>query len=132
MKKFTSFSKLTALAVAGVVLAGCANQPDAVVADFVDPSIYEGKSCEELRQDFNLLDVEYRQAYRVQKEAADSDFNWFLGSALLFPPTALAVLDDDDASEARLASLKGRRDALVSAAGQAECQGILTAAALSR
>jgi hypothetical protein len=97
--------------IAGSILAGCAQQPDQIVAADVSRQAYSGASCRSLQTQLFSVETKLGELSAAQTSAANADAAWVAGGALLFfPAMAVAAAGPDHAAE--IASLKGQRTAL--------------------
>ncbi len=106
--------------LAGLLATGCASRASDVAAKPADPASYAGWDCERL---FDEIDsVQYQAtdlAYQVDSVAGANMVALALGATVFWP--ALLAMQPDGAEAAQLAELKGRFDALRSAAAARAC-----------
>ena len=109
------------LAVASTLLAGCATQPEKIQATYVSPLEYGDHSCTQLQMEMTSVNRRAQALHASLKQTANDDTAQMAVGMVLFWP-ALFFLEGGDGPEAtEYAELKGRRDALESAAIQKEC-----------
>lgn len=124
-------STLLATALATLLATGCATRAVDVLAKPTDPATYTSWHCERL---FDEIDsVQYQAAdvaYAVDSVAGANMVALGLGVMVFWP--ALLAMQPDGPEAAQLAELKGRFEALRSAAGARACGAPPTAMAASR
>jgi hypothetical protein len=114
MKHFVS------AAMAAVMLAGCATQPDQISAQYVSPIQYQGWSCDQIKGELvrvsNEVDVVTGQQ---RKKATDDAIAMGVGLVVFWPALFFLAVGQDKKDE--LGRLKGEYDALNAAAVQNHC-----------
>ena len=103
-----------------VTLAGCASQPESVVATYVSPTTYSGMSCKQIVSERNRVVQKVNELNGVQKKKADNDAAMMGVGMILFWPALIGLAAGSDV-EAQLSSMKGNYDALTSAGSQKGC-----------
>ena len=102
-------------------LAACATNPDKIASSYVSALEYSKFSCQELytararnERDVTALHAAMKTRSRVNTTAG-------IVGAVLFWPALFFMKDKDHVSDARLAELKGRRTAIITAMGNKGC-----------
>lgn len=109
---------IVAVLCAGLTVGACASSPDDVAGQFVSPVLYEGYSCEQIRNDLIRIDSRVTVLTGQQRRRASQDA-WAVGGALIFWPALFFLMRGDKADE--LGRLKGEYDALNTVAQQKQC-----------
>jgi len=100
----------TALIVA--VLTGCASQPDKLSSTYVDPSLYRGYDCDQIRSQLIGHNRKLATLKGELKDEADADA-WQMGLGLIILwPTLFWLEGGDSAQATEYQQLKGEVDAL--------------------
>lgn len=123
MTAFLLHSRAVVVVPAAVLLwaaAGCATRSGEVLPEPTDPARYAGWDCERIhdesdRVQFRAADV----AYAVDARVGDNMIALGLGVTVFWP--ALLAMRPDGIEAQELASLKGRYEALRTAAGRRGC-----------
>lgn len=107
------------LAVLGLLaamgVAGCANRPDSIHADFVSSDRYAGLDCPALATRLADTDAKLADASTAQNNAANADA---VGVFLVLVPVSKLTGDH----EAEVARLKGEKEAVETAQTKARCR----------
>lgn len=106
--------------IAAAALAGCASQSDQVPASYIPAQTYAALSCEQMHAEAVSLSAKARSLGAVQDRKAGSDAAMTAVTLVLFWP-AIFFISGDDANAAELAEVKGRSDALKTAAEMRGC-----------
>ena len=106
--------------LAAVVLAGCASRSGDVTARTADPALYAGWTCDRLFDESDAVQLRAADvAYAVDARVGNNLIALGLGVTVFWP--ALLAMRPDGAEAAELADLKGRYEALRSAADGRAC-----------
>lgn len=109
-----------AAAVAAAVLAGCASRAADVAPLPTDPAAYRGWSCDRLFDERDLVQLHAADvAYAVDARAGNNMIALGVGVTVFWP--AVLAMRPDGLEAQQLAELKGRYEALRSAAAEAGC-----------
>lgn len=120
-------SKFLILLLAFSFLLGCASYPEDIAPSYVSSLDYDDLACDSLEKSYDKTESRLEVLWKEQKQEADSNINWFIGGALLFPPAMLAVIDNDVGKE--LAKAKGAKEVIVYVATNKGCDDIIQRAA---
>ncbi len=110
-----------ALAMAlAMTLSSCASKPKDIEAAYVSSTLYEGLSCDRLREEATAVSSRAIAASGVQQKKADNDAVAVGVGLVLFWP-ALFFAKGDGASAAEVARLKGEMKAIEAASLKNNC-----------
>ncbi|WP_377191381.1 hypothetical protein [Ruegeria meonggei] len=110
---------ITAVALLPLVTA-CAQSPDKVGATYVSPSIFDGRSCQQLHAERNQIASNVNKLTADQKKSATNDAVLTGVTLVLFWPAALAMAATQDHAD-QLAAAKGNYDAITQAMQTKNC-----------
>lgn len=96
---------------AGLLLAGCATNPNNVAPTYVSPILYQNLTCEQLAQEAASVSARASAAAGQQADAASRDAVAATVSAIIFWP-ALFMIGGDGQQTAELARLRGEMQAI--------------------
>ena len=114
--------KMVALAVASVLLASCATNPDKIDAAYVSPLKYQNYDCQQIGLEMDYIGNRTTKLYQRMKSERKKD-NWQMGVGLILFWPALFALEGGDGPEAsEYAQLKGDFEALRQASVQKKCE----------
>ncbi|MBL6929066.1 MAG: hypothetical protein ISR44_07815 [Rhodospirillales bacterium] len=105
-------SKIIISAISGIVLTGCATQPDKLGAAYISPTQYESYSCTQLSAELNRVDRRKNDLHAsLRKLAGNDQAQMAIGMVLFWP--ALFFLEGGDGSEAaEYSRLKGESETI--------------------
>lgn len=119
MKNLTKNRAVAMLTVTSI-LAGCADHPEKIPAQYVSPMQYESYNCKQLGAEMQRVSSRVGELGGQQKKAAEnSDVAMGVGLVLFWP--ALFFLDSNSAQAAEYGRLKGEFNALEQAGIQKNC-----------
>lgn len=114
--------RMVALAVASVLLASCATNPDKIDAAYVSPLKYQNYDCQQIGMEMDYIGNRTTKLYQRMKSERKKD-NWQMGVGLILFWPALFALEGGDGPEAsEYAQLKGDFEALRQASVQKKCE----------
>lgn len=114
--------RTVALAVASVLLASCATNPDKIDAAYVSPLKYQNYDCQQIGMEMDYIGNRTTKLYQRMKSERKKD-NWQMGVGLILFWPALFALEGGDGPEAsEYAQLKGDFEALRQASVQKKCE----------
>lgn len=114
--------RTVALAVASVLLASCATNPDKIDAAYVSPLKYQNYDCQQIGMEMDYIGNRTTKLYQRMKSERKKD-NWQMGVGLVLFWPALFALEGGDGPEAsEYAQLKGDFEALRQASIQKKCE----------
>ena len=114
-------SSVLSVVVAGALMTGCATQPEKIHASYVSPMEYTDYSCTQLQMEMKSVNRKAEALYKDLKQTANDDSAQMAVAIVLFWPALFFLEGGDGPEAAEYAELKGRKDALESAAIQKEC-----------
>lgn len=104
--------KLTSSVVMGLIITGCASNPDNIDATFVSPLRYASYDCNQIAQEMGYLEQRTNTLYQNLRSKRTND-NWAMGLGMVLFWPALFALDGGDGPEAtEYAQVKGEYEAL--------------------
>ena len=109
-----------ALAVAAVLLTGCATNPNDIAPSYVSPVLYNNLTCEQLAGEAARVSSAAATASGAQKNQAGKDAAMVGIGLVLFWPS-LFFIGGDKQSAAEVARLKGEMNAIEAANLQKQC-----------
>ena len=109
-----------AVAVAAVLLTGCATNPNQIAPSYVSPVLYNNLTCEQLAGEAARVSSAAAAASGVQKTQAGKDAAMVGIGLVLFWPS-LFFIGGDKQSAAEVARLKGEMNAIEAANVQKQC-----------
>ncbi len=115
----TTCAILAVVACTGLVMAGCAQRPDAVSGSYVSSLQYQSYSCDQLAAELARINARAAEVAGVQQKAATTDAVSLGAGLVLFWPAMFFMIGGDRAEE--LARLKGEIEAIEQTAIQKEC-----------
>lgn len=98
-------------AVSAVMLAGCATPPKDIAPAYVSTTLYEGLSCQQLRNEAEGVSARAAAAYGKQSQNQGRDAAVTTAAVILFWPAAFFV-GGNGADAAEVARLKGEMQAI--------------------
>jgi hypothetical protein len=105
-------TKLTTTIAAGILITGCASNPDNIDASFVSPLRYASYDCNQIAQEMGYLEQRTNALYQNLRSKRTND-NWAMGLGMVLFWPALFALDGGDGPEAtEYAQVKGEYEAL--------------------
>lgn len=114
--------RTVALAVASILLASCATNPDKIDAAYVSPLKYQNYDCQQIGMEMDYIGNRTTKLYQRMKSERKKD-NWQMGVGLVLFWPALFALEGGDGPEAsEYAQLKGDFEALRQASVQKKCE----------
>ena len=114
--------RTVALAVASVLLASCATNPDKIDAAYVSPLKYQNYDCQQIGMEMDYIGNRTTKLYQRMKSERKKD-NWQMGVGLILFWPALFALEGGDGPEAsEYAQLKGDFEALRQTSVQKKCE----------
>lgn len=102
---------MVAALASAAVLAACAEKSSEITAAYVSPTLYDGLSCNQLRQEAQRVSARASQAMGVQDKKADNDAAAMAVGMILFWP-ALFFIKGDAETAAEVSRLKGEMEAI--------------------
>jgi len=111
---------ILAALIAASILSGCAQKSDKITASYMPATTYQGLSCEQMRAEAVTLNTKAKLLGATQDAKASGDAAKTAVAVVLFWP-ALFLISGDGANAAELAEVKGRADALRTAAAASNC-----------
>jgi hypothetical protein len=111
---------ILAVAVCGLLVAGCAKDADQVGATYVSPVLYENYTCPQLAEEAQRVSSRAAQAAGIQDSKATND-KVAMGVGLVIFWPALLFTKGNDENTAELARLKGQMDAIEQASIKKQC-----------
>jgi basic membrane lipoprotein Med (substrate-binding protein (PBP1-ABC) superfamily) len=105
-KRRNKMKKSTLACIALLLVAGCAQKPDAIAPAYVTPTLYESFSCKQLAAEEERLNQAYMTASGQQEQARKNDI---AGVILLGLP--VSSLSGGNVAP-QIANLKGQKDAV--------------------
>jgi hypothetical protein len=111
------------LAVIPLVLAiaACASNPNKIEATYVSPSVYKNYTCDELLADKEAIERQVETKTGKMKKAQTRDTVALTATMILFWPAVFFMKGKNGGSDARLASLKGKYEAIETMVTQKRC-----------
>lgn len=104
-----------------LLLSACASNPDKISSAYISPMEYSHYDCEQISMEMTNVSRKAQQLYgQLDKEHSADQVQMGVG-LVLFWPTLLFLEGGDGPQAAEYAELKGRRDALESAAIAKKC-----------
>jgi len=104
-----------------VLFSGCAQKASSVPASYVSSSLYENRSCKQLRGDVIELNSRIAVVSGQQDKAATQDAVAMGVGLVLFWPTLFLLAATND-QKAELSHLKGEYNAIKGAAYRKNCR----------
>ncbi len=108
------------IALAGLVIAGCATKAANIAPIYISPIVYQNYSCEQLAAEASRLSQRAAEISGVQDKKASGDALATGVALILFWP-ALFFIKGNGATEAEVGRLKGEMEAVEQAAIQNKC-----------
>ncbi len=105
----------------GLLLAGCATQPDEIGSAYVSPLHYKNFDCEQLELEAERVSRRVLELHRSLEEEADADEAQFAVSLILLWPAIFWLEGGDDFRANEYSRLKGERDAIEMVSIQKKC-----------
>lgn len=102
---------VVALALCGVLVSGCATNPNDIAPAYVSPVLYQNLSCEQLGQEAVRVSQAAAVATGAQQSQAGKDATMVGISLILFWPAAFFI-GGDKGNAAEVARLKGEMQAI--------------------
>jgi len=101
---------VAALAVSGLILAGCASSSGDVASAYISPVTYENYTCPQLASELDRISVRVHEvAGNVDHAATNDKIAMGVGLVVFWP--ALLMVKGDGPQHQELARLKGEYDA---------------------
>ena len=110
---------VTAAALVGVVVSGCAQSPSSVGSSYVSPLQYHSYSCDQLAQELARINARAAEVADHQSDEATKDAVALGAGLVLFWPAMFFMIGGDRAEE--LSRLRGEIESLEQAAIQKDC-----------
>jgi hypothetical protein len=108
------------MALAALILGGCASSSDKITASYVSPMLYEGWNCRQLVEEAQRVSHHAAAAAGAQDSQASKDAVATTVGAIVFWP-ALFLIGGDKQNAAELARLKGEMEAIEQASIRKNC-----------
>jgi len=116
----TNTKRVIAMLTVTSILAGCADHPDKIPAQYISPMQYDSYNCKQLSAEMQRVSSRVGELGGQQEKAADnSAVTMGIGLVLFWP--ALFFLDSHSAQAAEYGRLKGEFNALEQAGIQKNC-----------
>lgn len=112
--------RIAAATCAVAIVSSCASKPSDIDAAYVSPALYEGLTCDRLREEATAVSARAIAASGVQQKKADNDALAVGVGVVLFWP-ALFFTKGDGASAAEVSRLKGEMRAIETASIKNNC-----------
>ena len=110
---------LSALTIAGLLLASCSTKSEKISAQYVSPLSYQGYNCNQIRMELQRVSRRVNEVAGVQDSSATKDSVALGVGLVLFWPALFFMIGKD--KEEEVARLKGEYEALERAAIEKEC-----------
>jgi hypothetical protein len=112
--------RIIAMLTVTSILAGCADHPEKIPAQYISPMQYDSYNCKQISAEMQRVSSRVGELGGQQKKAAEnSDVAMGVGLILFWP--ALFFLDSHSAQAAEYGRLKGEFNALEQAGIQKNC-----------
>lgn len=112
--------KLVTVFCLAAALSSCASKPSDIEAAYVSPALYEGLTCDRLREEATAVSARAIAASGAQQKKADNDAVAVGVGVVIFWP-ALFFAKGDGATAAEVSRLKGEMKAIESASLKNNC-----------
>jgi outer membrane murein-binding lipoprotein Lpp len=109
-----------AVALAPLILAGCATSPKDIAAAYVSPVAYQAMNCDQLGQEAQRVSAAAAAATGQQQSQANKDTAAMAVSLIVFWP-AIFFVGGDKANAAEVSRLKGEMNAIQQASVAKGC-----------
>jgi hypothetical protein len=113
-------SKYVAVALAAMVLAGCASKSGDITPSYVSPIAFQGHTCPQLAQEAAAISARAAQLSGAQDQKRTNDQIATTAAVIIFWPAAFLVGGDGQLA-AELANLKGQLVAIEQASILRNC-----------
>lgn len=105
------FKKTATALVAVSMLAGCATAPKDIAPSYVSTTLYESLSCDQLRNEAQVVSNRAAAAYGVQKQNQGRDAAMTTVALVVFWPAAF-FMKGNGADAAAVGQIKGEMQAI--------------------
>lgn len=112
--------KIASIIGLALVVTSCASKPNDIEAAYVSSTLYEGLSCNRLREEATMVSSRAIAASGVQQKKADNDAVAVGVGLVIFWP-ALFFAKGDGASASEVSRLKGEMKAIETASLKNNC-----------
>lgn len=109
-----------ALASLGILLSGCATNPDNIEGRYVSPVIYASWTCDQLTEERTRVSREVTRVVGLQRENANADAALMTVGVVLLWPALLGLAATKDRKE-EVGRLKGEYEAVDQAGKMRQC-----------
>lgn len=105
----------------GILITGCATQPDKLPTTYVSPNLYQNYSCDQITMEMNRASRKANELQAKLKTDADNDTAQMAVGIIIFWPALFFLEGGDGPEAAEYSRLKGEFEALEEVSVQKKC-----------